>query len=120
MQFSLGGSAEFGFFQPQAAGPFTTVSINGIFGSATLFPLTPAGPNLATEITLNNGSVSASTPTGALTGTYTVAPSGRETASVNLPVLGGNDLVLYVIGPDSMVVVGSDATASDAISSIHL
>jgi hypothetical protein len=63
--------------------------------------------------------VSANTPTGALTGTYTVAPSGRGTASVNLPVLGGKDLVFYVIGPDSIAVMGSDATASDAISFSH-
>ncbi|HEV2194057.1 MAG TPA: hypothetical protein VGR55_00610 [Candidatus Acidoferrum sp.] len=116
----LGNSAEFGFFQPQAAGPFTTASINGTFGSATFFPLTPMAPNLATEITLNNGSMSANTPAGALTGTYAVAPSGRGTASVNLPVLGGKDLVFYVIGPDSVVVMGSDATASDAISFMHL
>ncbi len=114
-----GSSAEFGFFQPQAAGPFTSASVNGTFGGATFFPLTPTTPNLATEITLNNGSVSANTPAGALTGTYTVAPSGRGTASVNLPVLGGKDLVFYVIGPDSIAVMGSDATASDAISFLH-
>jgi len=116
----LGNTAEFGFFQPQAAGPFTAATINGAFASATFLPLVPASPNLATEITLNNGNLSANTPSGALTGTYSVAASGRGTASVNLPVLGGKDLVFYVIGPASVVMMGSDNTASDAITFMHL
>jgi hypothetical protein len=114
-----GTAAEFGFFQPQASGPFTTSTINGTFASATFLPMTPASPNVATEITLNNGTLSANTPAGALAGTYAVAPSGRGTASVNLPVLGGNNLVLYVIGPGSVVVMGSDNTMNNAITFMH-
>ena len=114
-----GNAAEFGFFQPQAGGPFTTATINGTLSSATFLPLTPASPNLATEITLNNGTLSANTPAGALSGTYTVAPSGRGTASVNLPVLGGSNLVFYVVGPGNVVVMGSDSTMSDAITFMH-
>jgi len=112
----LGNSAEFGFFQAQSSGPFSTSSINGTFVSGTLLTVDPTSPNLATEITLSNGNLSGNTPSGALTGTY----SGRGTASVNPPVLGGNDLVFYVIGPDSVVVMGSDATTSDAITAMHL
>jgi hypothetical protein len=115
----LDNSAEFGFFQPQAPGPFNTASINGTFASGTLFPETPASPNLATQITLNNGNLSASTPSGALSGTYSVAASGRGTATVNLPVLGGNDLVFYVINPTSIEVMGSDNTTSNAITFMH-
>jgi len=81
--------------------------------------MTPTSPNLATEITLNNGTLSATTPSGALTGTYTVAASGRGTVSVNLPVLGSKNLVLYVIGPTSVAVMGSDNTMSDAITFMH-
>lgn len=81
--------------------------------------MTPASPNIATEITLKNGTLSANTPAGALAGTYAVAPSGRGTASVNLPVLGANNLVLYVIGPGSVVVMGSDNTTSNAITFMH-
>jgi hypothetical protein len=115
----LGSSAEFGFFQPQAPGPFMTSTINGTFASATFLPLTPASPNLATEITLNNGGLSANTPGGALMGTYAVGASGRGTATVNLPVLGGSNLVIYVIGPNSVEVMGSDNTMSDAIAFMH-
>ena len=114
-----GNAAEFGFFQPQAAGPFTASTINGTLASATFLPMTPASPNLATEITLNNGTLSASTPAGALTGTYTVAASGRGTASVDLPVLGGSNLVLYVIGPGSVEVMGGDNTTTNAITFMH-
>lgn len=120
--FILGESsnaAEFGFFQPQAPGPFTTSTINGTFASATFLPMTPTSPNLATEITLSNGTLSATTPAGALTGTYTIAASGRGTASVNLPVLGSKNLVLYVIGPGNVVVMGSDNTMADAITFMH-
>lgn len=115
----LGNTAEFGLFQPQAAGPFSTSTISGSFAAGTFLSLTPASPNLATEITVNNGSIFASTPSGALSGTYTVAASGRGTATVNLPVLGGNDLVFYVIGPNSLVVMGSDSTTADAIAFMH-
>jgi hypothetical protein len=114
-----GKAAEFGFFQPQTSGPFTTATIDGTFSSGTFLPLAPASPNLVTEITLNNGTLSANTPAGALTGTYTVAPSGRGTASVNLPALGGSNLVFYVIGPNSVAVMGSDNTTSDAITFMH-
>jgi len=115
----LGATADFGFFQAQSSGPFSAAEINGTFATATFLPLVPASPNLATEITLNNGSLSANTPGGALAGTYSVAAPGRGTASVNLPVLGGKDLVFYVLSPDSMVVMGSDNTMNDAISFMH-
>jgi hypothetical protein len=115
----LGNTAEFGLFHPQAAGPLSTASINGTFASATFLPLVPSSPNLATEITLNNGNLSASTPSGALSGTYSVAASGRGAASVNLPVLGGSDLVFYVISPSSVVLMGSDNTATDAVTLMH-
>jgi hypothetical protein len=114
-----GTEAEFGFFQPQAPGPFTKSTVDGTFASATFLPMTPASPNLATEITLNDGTLSANTPAGALKATYTVTASGRGTASVNLPVLGGSNLVLYVIGPGSVEVMGSDNTMSDAIAFMH-
>lgn len=116
----LGNDAEFGSFHPQSSGPFATTSINGTFAGSTFLPLIPSAPNLATEITLNNGNVSANTPGGTLTGTYSVAPSGRGTATVNLPVLGGKDLVFYVIAPDTIVLMGSDNTTADSITSMQL
>lgn len=115
----LDDNAEFGFFQPQASGPFTTGSINDTVAAGTFLPETPGSPNLATEVTLNNGNLTASTPSGALSGTYSVAATGRGTATVNLPVLGTNDLVLYVIDPQSVVVMGSDNTTADAITFMH-
>lgn len=115
----LDNNAEFGFLQPQASGPFTTGSMNDTVAAGTFLPETPGSPNLATEVTLNNGNLTASTPSGALSGTYSVAATGRGTATVNLPVLGTNDLVLYVIDPQSVVVMGSDNTTADAITFMH-
>jgi hypothetical protein len=115
----LDSNAEFGFFQPQAPGPFNAASINGTFAAGTFLPETPGSPNLVTEVTLNNGDFSANTPSGALSGTYSVGASGRGTATVNLPVLGGNDLVFYVISPNSVALMGSDNTMSDAITFMH-
>jgi hypothetical protein len=115
-----GNTSAFGFFQPQASDPFSTASINGTLAAATFSPMQQVPtPTLATEITLNNGGLSASTPAGALSGTYTIAPSGRGTASVNLPVLGTNDWVLYVIDPQNVVVMGSDNTTANAIMYMH-
>jgi hypothetical protein len=34
-------------------------------------------------------------------------------------VLGGSNLVLYVIGPGSVVVMGSDNTMNNAITFMH-
>ncbi len=115
----LDNTAEFGFFQAQASGPFNTASINGTFAGGTSLPETPGSPNLVSEVTLNNGSLSANTPSGALSGTYSVTAAGRGTATVNLPLLGGNDLVLYVIDPQSVLLMGSDSTSSDAIMFMH-
>jgi len=115
----LDNSAEFGFFQPQASGPFNTGSANGTFAAGTFLPLTPGSPNLATEVTLNNGNLTASAPSGALSGTYSVTATGRGTATVSPPVLGGNDLVLYVIDPQSVLLMGSDNMASDTIMFMH-
>ncbi len=115
----LDNSAEFGFFQPQASGPFNTASVNGTFAMGTFFPSLPGSPNLTTEVTLNNGNLTASAPSGALSGTYSITAAGRGTATVNLPVLGGNDLVLYVIDSQSVVLMGSDNTTADAITLMH-
>jgi hypothetical protein len=116
----LGKTADIGFFHPQSGGPFSTASIDGTFASSTIFPQTTASPNLAAEIALNNGSLSANTPGGALSGSYSVASSGRGTATVNLPLLGGTDLLFYVIGSDTVVVMGSDNTVSDGLIFMHL
>jgi hypothetical protein len=110
------GNVGFGFFEAQAPGPFNASTIDGVFSSGTWFSPVPASPNTAAQITLNNGSISG----GPLTGTYNVDPSGRGTASVNLPLFGGDNLVFYIIGPGSVQVMGSDNVTGDAIGFLHI
>jgi hypothetical protein len=107
-------NVSFGFFEAQAAGPFAASSVNGTFAGGTWFAPVAASPNGAVTLTLNNGVIS-----GALNGTYAVDPSGRGTATVDLPVFGGTDMVFYTIGPGSIEMMGSDAVPGDAIAFLH-
>jgi hypothetical protein len=72
------------------------------------------------QITLNNGTISATTAAGTLTRTYSVSSSGRGTATVNLPAFGSNDLVFYIIGQRSIEVMGVDNVTDDAIAFLHI
>jgi hypothetical protein len=109
------GSVGFGFFEAQAAGPFTNASLNGTFQGGTWFPPVSRSPNTVAAITLNNGGIS-----GALTGTYTVDSFGRGTGTVDLPLFGSNDVVFYVVGPNNFYIMGSDATTGDTIGFLHM
>jgi hypothetical protein len=102
----------FGFFSAQAAGPFTNASINGTFAAGTWFSPVTTSPNTTGVLTLNNGTVS-----GLGSGTYMVDGSGlgRGTATVN-PGFGSNNLVFYIVGPNALEIMGSDAVMNDAIA----
>ena len=104
----------FGFFGAQANGPFTNSSINGTFAGGTWFPPVSTSPNNAPVITLNNGVI-----TGAVTGTYTVDLSGRGTGTINLPIFGGTNVVLYIVAPNNLYVMGSDPVTDDTIGFLH-
>lgn len=66
-------------------------------------------------MTLNNGSIS-----GDVTGSYTVDPSGRGTAKLNLPVFGSSNVVFYIVAANNFIVMGSDAVTNDAMAFLHL
>jgi hypothetical protein len=110
----------FGFFEAQGNGPFDNSSINGTFAAGAWFTPVSTSPNTVAQITLNNGTISATTAAGALTGTYSVSSSGRGTATVNLPAFGSNDLVFYIIGQRSIEVMGVDNVTDDAIAFLHI
>ena len=111
-----GNTVDFGFFEAQAAGPFDNTTISGAtFAGATWFPPVSTSPNTAAEITFSDPNITA----GSLTGTYTVQPSGRGMATVNMPIFGSNDLVFYIIGAGSIEFMGSDNVTNDAITFLH-
>jgi hypothetical protein len=109
------GSVGFGFFEAQATGPFTNASIHGTFAGGTWFPPVSTSPNTDAAITLDNGVIS-----GTVTGTYIVDSFGRGTATVDLPIFGSTDLVLYIVGANNFYVMGSDAVTDDTIGFLHL
>jgi len=109
------GSVGFGFFEAQATGPFTSLSINGTFLGGTWFPPVSTSSNAAASITLNNGVIS-----GVASGTYVVDATGRGTGTVNVPIFGSNNVVFYIVGPNNFYVMGSDAVANDTIGFLHL
>jgi len=109
------GSVGFGFFEAQATGPFTNSSINGTFAGGTWFPPVSTSPNTDAAITLNNGVIS-----GTVTGTYVVDSFGRGTATVDPPIFGSNDVVLYIVGPNNFYIMGSDEVTDDTIGFLHM
>ncbi|HKV77202.1 MAG TPA: hypothetical protein VJP02_03640 [Candidatus Sulfotelmatobacter sp.] len=110
------GSVPFGFFEAQSAGPFSNSSLDGTYSGGTWFTPAPLSPNFTGAITMSNGNI-----TGDITGTYTVDPTtGRGTATVNLPVFGSNDVVLYIVAPNSFYIMGSDGVSNDTIGFLHL
>ena len=112
-----GNTADFGFFELQQS---TSLS-NGTFAAGTWFPPTAASPNTAAQISLTDGALTGSSSAGALSGSYSLSPNGRGTATLNLPVFGSTDVVFYVISSGSIEVMGSDSGATaDAIGFLHL
>jgi len=109
------GSVGFGFFEAQATEPFTNSSINGTFAGGTWFPPVSTSPNTDAAIILNNGTIS-----GTVTGTYIVDSFGRGTATVDLPIFGSNDVVLYIVGPNNFYIMGSDEVTDDTIGFLHI
>lgn len=110
-----GNTVDFGFFEAQSTGPFSVSSINGTFAGGTWFTPVLTSPNFVGTMTLNNGSIS-----GDVTGSYTVDPSGRGTAKLNLPVFGSSNVVFYIVAANNFIVMGSDAVTNDAMAFLHL
>jgi hypothetical protein len=110
-----GNTVDFGFLEAQATGPFDTSSMNGNFAGGTWFTPVSTSPNFTGTMTFNNGSIS-----GDVSGAYVVGASGRGTATINLPVLGSDNLVFYIIAPNNFMVMGSDPVSNDAMAFFHL
>ena len=121
LQSDTAGSVQFGSFVAQDIVPFNNALINGTFAGAAWFNPVASSPNVAAQYSFADGNVSATTPTGALTGSYNVSATGRATGTVSQPVFGSNNIVLYVINSASVAVMGADAVAGqgDAISFLN-
>jgi hypothetical protein len=80
-----GSNVGFGFFEAQAAGPFTDTSMQGgAFTAGTWFSPVASSPNTVGQLTFSN----ALAVSGATTGTYAVdaSGSGRDTAALTAAI----------------------------------
>ena len=121
LQTDTAGAVQFGFFEAQDIVPFNNALINGTFAGAGWFNPVSTSPNVVAQYSFANGNISATTPAGALTGSYNVSATGRGTSMASQPVFGSNNIVFYAISSDSVAVMGADPVTAqgDAISYLH-
>jgi hypothetical protein len=122
IQTDTAGTVQFGFFEAQILNTaFNNTYIDGTFASAGWFNPLSTSPDVAAQYVFNNGNISAQTPLGAMTGSYTVSASGRGTGTVSQPVLGSSNIVFYIVENDSIAVMGADPLAGhgDTINYMH-
>jgi hypothetical protein len=114
---------DFGTFEPQSGGPFSSSSANGsfFFGSLAInsVPVDPTGntPPLVFDsgvVTLSSGSLSGTeaqnssgtlnSGSGSISGTYTVASDGRVTTNANV--------LLYIVSPTKVYLLDTTPSTS--------
>jgi hypothetical protein len=122
LQTDTAGTVQWGFFEAQIQNTaFNNTYIDGTFASAGWFNPLPTSPIVAAQYLFNAGNISAQTPSGPMTGSYTVSASGRGSGTVSLPVLGSNNIVFYIVDNTSLAVMGADPLAGhgDTINYMH-
>ena len=108
-QGSAVGSA--GILEPQAAGPFTS-TVTGFFVSGTQYPEDVAPMILMPSASLANGVISAS----AGTGYYALdTATGRAIGTANITGSGQALFVMYVVGPNRVVLFRTGALNRSAV-----
>ncbi len=99
----------FGILEPQAAGPFSDFS-TAYYVGGTVFPGATSPITLAPQLLFQSGSIS-----GNLTGNYALDPTtGRMVAAVYSTILGGSDLVIYIVNPKKLVIMGDSLNISNS------
>jgi hypothetical protein len=119
LQSDAAGSVQYGWFEAQTATSIDISAVNGRFAGAGWFNPVSASPFVAAQYAFSGGNLTATVPGGALTGSYTISPTGRGSLSVDQGVFGGNHAAFYVIGNDAVNVMGVDPTTADTVSLLH-
>jgi hypothetical protein len=112
-----GGSVEFGFFEPQTGGPFSTASLNGNYTFGDIDPsiLRAVGSGV---VTLNGGGGVTGTndqnsngvlSTTTIADTLSVAANGRVTLSNN---------VMWLISPNKALMIETGAGSSQPLVTV--
>ena len=121
LQTDTAGSVQYGLFEPQTAAGFDNTTVNGTLAGAGWFNPVNTSPIVAAQYSFSGGNLTAATPAGGLSGTYTISPTGRGSGSVNQNVFGSGNIVFYVIGTDALTIMGADPVSGqgDAVSLLH-
>lgn len=105
----LSAFGSFGILLAQVAGPyggFTT----GYYIGGTMFPGSTSPITLAPQLLFQSGSIA-----GNLTGNYALDPTtGRMVAAVSRTILGGSDLVIYIVSQQRLVILGDGLNISNS------
>lgn len=104
------GSAtgNFGIFEPQTGAPFSSFPITYYLGG-TMFPMVTSPISTLSQLLFQNGSVG-----GNLSGNYAINPTtGRIIASVSRTLLGGSDVIAYIVNQNHLVAMG------DSLNSVN-
>ena len=99
----------FGILDAQVAGPYDNFS-TGYYAGGTMFPGSTSPITLAPQLLFQSGAIA-----GNLTGNYAIDPAtGRMVAAVTRTILGGSDLVIYIVSPQKLVVMGDGLNISNS------
>ena len=94
-------TGNFGILQPQSGLPFTSFAAH-YFQGGTMFAVATAPISTISQVLLQNGALS-----GNISGSYALyADTGRIVANVSRVLLGGSDLVIYLLSANSFVAMG--------------
>ena len=121
LQADAAGSVQYGWFEAQTASTFDSTSINGRFAGAAWFNPLAGSPNVAAQYNFAGGNLTAATPAGALSGSYTISATGRGSGTLNQDVFGSDNVVFYIIDNGALAIMGADPVAGlgDAVSLLH-
>jgi hypothetical protein len=99
----------FGLMQPQVGAPFATFP-TAYYQGGTLFAATTSPISTLPQLLFQNGSIA-----GNLTGTYAIDPNtGRMLATVSRTLLGGSDLVIYIVSPSNLLIMGDSLNSANS------
>ncbi len=102
-------AGNFGILQPQIGVPFTSFAAT-YFQGGTMFAVATAPISTLAQLLLQNGSLS-----GAVSGSYALyADTGRVVASVSRTLLGGSDLVIYLLSANALVAMGDGLNSQNS------
>ena len=100
----------YGILEQQTGGPPFSDFSTAYYLGASMYPGATSPITLAPQLLFQAGSIG-----GNLTGSYALDPTtGRMVAAVSRTILGGSDLVIYIVSPTKLVTLGDSLNISNS------